>query len=298
MKKIVLPAVCLSTALLFSGCSGNSSSSSGTSNQYATAYQQAKWGSTTTVTFPGSCTMTFTTTGLPNYTPSAYYLQPVSAEYPTVVAETPISHMDLALVPFSTAGFNSSTISVNICPTKAASTTATNLGAIGYLISGVALFNSYEATGIPALGDNVSYTFTDSTGSPYTAYFIDQCTSHSTPAMPTRTFHYHGLSGCVTSQVDTSDGPSHLIGFAFDGFPVYGGRDINGNVITVEQLDSCNGITSPTPKFPNGAYHYVLPIGVTDSQSSLPCYSGTVSQETMAVAKAMACKMRPMNPKR
>lgn len=87
-------------------------------------------------------------------------------------------------------------------------------------------------------------------------------------------WHYHGVPTCLTQQVD-GNGPSHIIGFALDGYPIYGGRDVNGNVISASQLDACNGITSATPEFPNGAYHYVLPIGVTSSQSSLNCYTGT-----------------------
>jgi hypothetical protein len=70
-------------------------------------------------------------------------------------------------------------------------------------------------------------------------------------------------------------GPSHLIGFALDGFPIHGGRDLNGNTIPVSKLDACNGITSATPEFPTGIYQYVLPIGVTGKRSSLNCYAGT-----------------------
>src|ERR1700743_1774358 len=101
-------------------------------------------------------------------------------------------------------------------------------------------------------------------------------------------------SNCVTSQVDTGTGPSHIIGIALDGFPIYGGRDINGNIVTVSQLDACNGITSATPEFPSGAYHYVLPIGVTDSHSSLGCYAGTVNATVVAQAKKLACHMKGM----
>ena len=122
------------------------------------------------------------------------------------------------------------------------------------------------------MADNGSYTFTDGTGTQQTAYFIDQCDSHSNGT----TWHAHGNPNCVTSQVDTSTGPSHIIGIALDGFPIYGGRDVNGNVISVSQLDACNGITSATPEFPSGAYHYVLPIGVTTKYASMNCYSGTV----------------------
>jgi hypothetical protein len=101
-------------------------------------------------------------------------------------------------------------------------------------------------------------------------------------------------SSPLTSQVDTATGPSHIIGVALDGFPIYGGRDIDGNVIAVSQLDSCNGITSATPEFPSGAYHYVLPIDVMTKQASINCYSGTVSAQTMTQARQLACNMKAM----
>jgi hypothetical protein len=88
-------------------------------------------------------------------------------------------------------------------------------------------------------------------------------------------YHYHGLPSCVTATVDTAGGPSHLIGVAFDGFPIYGDKDINGKQITADQLDACNGITSPTPEFPDGIYHYVL-LDTADASSSIKCFSGTV----------------------
>jgi hypothetical protein len=153
------------------------------------------------------------------------------------------------------------------------------------------MFNPFEMdASTPAVADNASYTFTDTSGATQTAYFLDQCDSHSNGS----TWHAHGNPNCVTSQIDTSTGASHIIGVALDGFPIYGGRDINGNIVSVSQLDSCNGITSATPEFPNGAYHYVLPIGVTTRNASLNCYSGTVSQSTLASAKKLACNMKAM----
>jgi hypothetical protein len=144
------------------------------------------------------------------------------------------------------------------------------------------------------MSDNVSYTFTSSSGVKETASFIDSCNSHPTPISGGYTWHHHGLPFCLASQTDGSSGPSHLLGFALDGFPICGGRDINGSVFSTSQLDSCNGITSATPEFPSGAYHYVLPIAVTGSQSSLNCYSGTVSQTQMASAKKLKCTMKGM----
>src|ERR1035437_4487735 len=105
------------------------------------------------------------------------------------------------------------------------------------------------------------------------------------------TWHAHGVPNCVTSQVDTGTGPSHIIGIVLDGFPIYGGRDINGNPVSTSQLDACNGITSPTPEFPGGGYHYVLRIGVTNKYASINCYHCSVSSQTMAMARKLACDM-------
>ncbi len=276
------------------GASSAGTSATGTSaSVYPAAYKQLSWGSAATVSYSGDCSMTITTTGVPPYH-DAYYLAPVSTAYPTAVAETPVSRMQMALVPYTPSSISGAIVTINICPSKAASTTTTNIGTIGYMISGEALYNPYEGGGAqtPALSDNVSYTFTDAAGVSRTASFIDACNSHPTPLDAGYSWHYHGVPDCLTATADATDGASHIIGIALDGFPIYGGRDFAGKIIDVAQLDSCNGITSATPEFPNGAYHYVLPIGVTGKQSSLNCYSGSVSQVQMALAKARACATR------
>jgi hypothetical protein len=251
------------------------------------------WGSTVTVSYPSTCEMTLTATGKPNYTPNAYYLAPTGAGM-TTVAYTSVTNTALAVISYATTiapTLKGSSATINICPTLASTTTATSLGAIGYLISGTDLFNPFEMDATTAaVADNASYTFTDSTGTPQTAWFLDQCDSHSNGA----TWHAHGNPSCVTSQVDTGTGPSHIIGIALDGFPIYGGRDINGTIIAPSQLDTCNGITSATPEFPSGAYHYVLPIGVSTKQASINCYSGTASTATIAAARKLACNMKTM----
>jgi hypothetical protein len=293
--------VFLSAATLTLGCGSSASTaassttttSTGTPNAYTTVYKSMTWGSTVTVTFPSTCEMTVKTSGKPNYTPNAYYLAPAAAGQ-TAVAYTAVSNTALAVISYASViapSLTGSSATLNICPTLATTTTATSMGAIGYLISGTDLFNPFEMDGsTAAVADNASYTFTDSTGTQQTAYFLDRCASHSNGS----TWHAHGNPSCITSQVDTATGPSHIIGIALDGFPVYGGRDINGNIVNVSQLDACNGITSATPEFPSGAYHYVLPIGVSSKYASINCYSGTVSGTTVAAAKRLACNMKMM----
>jgi hypothetical protein len=292
-----LSAILLCSIMFLSSCSGTASTASTSSststittpNAYTAVYKAITWGPAVTVTYPSACSMKISSTGVP---PShdAYYLGPVSAANPTQVAVTP-SGLKLAVVAYMPASIAASSGTFNICPAKAAATTSTNLGAIGYVISGEFLFNAFEATITPALADNVSYTFNNG-GTNYTASFIDNCNSHSTPATMGYTWHLHGVPTCVTTATDGASGPSHIIGIALDGFPIYGGRDMSGNTISVSQLDSCNGITSVTPEFSTATYHYVLPIGVTNSQSSLNCYAGTVSTTTMAQMERLACKMR------
>ena len=258
-----------------------------TSTALNAVYKNVAWQLGVTVTFPTDCTMTYTSKGAPSHATSAYYLEPVKDVGGAVVATTAVSKMQLGIAAFGGAATTSTagmTQTFNTCPTKAATVTATSGGAIGWMISGAAMFNATEGANnpTPALTDNVSYTFTDSSGVSQTAQFIDSCNGHPTPIM--NTYHYHALPACVTALVDTTAGASHIIGIANDGFPIYGNKDINGAAIGIGQLDACNGITSATPEFPNGVYHYVLPDGVTSLRSSIGCYSGTVSKPLIAAA--------------
>jgi hypothetical protein len=288
----------LMTLLCSCGGSGSSATATTTTNAYAAAYQSAKFnnGATgnLTVSFPSSCSMTVTGTGVP-YQHQAYYLAPVGTGG-TVVATTP-SGIQLQVIAYAGTGLSTNVTKVsgtfNICPTKAASTTATSGGPIGLIFSGTALFNAYEATSTVALGDNASYTFASTAcgGTTCTASFLDPCNQHTAGGTNGSTWHFHGVPSCWTSVVDGSSGPSHMIGIALDGFPIYGGYDINGAAVNVASLDACNGITSATPEFPSGAYHYVLPVGVTTKQSSINCYAGTVNATLAEMMKKLACKM-------
>ena len=267
---------------------GGSSSSTGTttsSSQYQTAYKSLSWGSGASVSYPSTCKITISTTGVSAFH-NAYYLAPVATGTgtETPVAYTPVTNSAMYVVPYTASDINSQSVTIDICPSKASSTTAANPGAIGYTLQGEAIYNPYEGNSeTPAMSANVSYTFT-SGGTSYTAWFIDQCNSHPTPISAGYNWHHHGVPNCLASSTDGT-GPSQIIGIALYGFPIYGGRDINGNVIETSQLDSCNGITSATPEFPNGAYHYVLPFNTTGSKLSMNCYSGTVSIPNMAWAK-------------
>lgn len=127
-----------------------------------------------------------------------------------------------------------------------------SLGAIGYTVNGVAIFNGLDAENRDAVAHEMQ----------------DSCDGH-----PERTgqYHYHSGSRCALSK---ATGSSTLYGYALDGFGIYIERSANGNLLTNADLDICHGRTS-TVLF-NGKrqkmYHYVI---TAEYPYTLGCYRGT-----------------------
>lgn len=236
-----------------------------TSSNIRAGLKKATWGKNMTVTY-GSSTIRLRSNGIPNHSRSKYYAVPSGGVVvPTAATATAI------LDPTTTHDYD---YKIPTTPKKISKTTAAPLGSIGMMISGSVLFNPYEGDGTTvAMASNFVISAPDGSKAP----FVDGCSGHPTPAMGGGggQYHYHGLPACVSKEVDTAAGPSHIIGIAFDGFPIYGKRDIKGKVIPASKLDKCNGISSATPEFPNGIYHYVLP-GTADATSSIRCFHGKV----------------------
>jgi len=131
-------------------------------------------------------------------------------------------------------------------PTCASTTTDTALDAIGVATNGVVFFNQYAA-GFTALTSEI-ITF-------------DQYNGH--PAQQNN-YHYHKEPVYLTAS-----NPAALVGWALDGFPIYGPKNPDGSTPV---LDICNGQFSATPEFPGGIYHY----NVTATAPYLVgCYAGT-----------------------
>ncbi len=53
-------------------------------------------------------------------------------------------------------------------------------------------------------------------------------------------YHYHTTPVCMIEQM-LNAGPSAIIGWAFDGFPIYGDSNPDGSIIKAGMLDVCNG---------------------------------------------------------
>jgi hypothetical protein len=105
------------------------------------------------------------------------------------------------------------------------------MGPIGVAINGVPFYNPYNAEGQDAAKNEV----------------FDDCCGHPDPM---GRYHYHIYPKCIHSSFkDEADKHSPLIGFAFDGFTIYGPNGEGGKAPT--DLDDCNGHTDDAR-----GYHY------------------------------------------
>jgi YHYH protein len=255
------PAPTSTPTLIPTPTASSAATESGSST--AAGVKSAKWGSNVKLSYADS-NFTFVSDGIPNHARPAEYVLPKPDTRGALNATTAYVGAD----PTTAQDYN---FTIPLNPTKSAKSTPSNGGPIGVMISGAVLFNPYEGDG-KSVATLDNFTMKNSKGQDIG--FLDSCNGHPTPRM--HDYHYHALPTCITQVVDKPEGPSHLIGVAFDGFPIYGDRAIDGSKITTTQLDTCNGITSATPEFPNGIYHYVL-LDTKDSTSSIRCFSGTSS---------------------
>ncbi|MEE2747102.1 MAG: YHYH protein [Candidatus Thermoplasmatota archaeon] len=186
---------------------------------------------------------------------------------------------------------------------------APSRGAVAVAVNGVPMFGPEEGPG----GDAVALHF-DYFDEDRQPIFLGWCTSHSAG----NNFHYHYDAQCqfwdAAVGEDMSDYEisklqsqyhSPIIGWAFDGYPIYGmygyGEDGNIRALTssyaierteeggdqgyngiddwnymegLGDLDQCNGRFGPTPEYPEGIYHYVStplsgsPLLVTDQSNN------------------------------
>ncbi len=236
----------------------------------ASGVKKARWGKNVTVTY-GSKTVRVRSNGIPNHSRPKYYAVP----NPGVV----VPDAGTARAVADPTRAISHDFRIPLKPKKSSKTTDAPLGSIGFMISGAVLFNPYEGDGkTVAMASNFLLDAPDGSKAP----FVDDCSGHPGGGQ----YHYHGLPGCVVAETDSTTGPSRMIGIAFDGFPIYGPRDMKGRTVPTSRLDSCNGITSATPEFPKGIYHYVLP-GTADASSSIRCFRGKVDRNLITQMPAM-----------
>ena len=166
-------------------------------------------------------TITISTPDIPNH--SSPYFQTTDARY---VNDT---RAGFAINPNRITAQNY-VLRIPAQPACAASTSDTAMDAIGVASNGVVFFNQYAAGNAPLTSEIASF---------------DLYAGH--PAMRGN-YHYH-----LEPSFLTASNKSALIGWALDGFPVYGPQNPGGSTPV---LDACNGEFGATPEFPGGIYHY------------------------------------------
>ena len=162
-------------------------------------------------------------------------------------------------------------------------------GAVAFAVNGVPIFGPEDGPGGDAVAGQEGQYEEDRQH-----VWLGLCHGHSGPGGE---YHYHADANCVHWHPDedqswrdyslessrTINEHSGIVGFAFDGYPIYGfvGWDENGEVSEMTSsyrlkegetgyngiedyeyiagmgdLDSCNGQYGATPDFPDGIYHY------------------------------------------
>ena len=144
-------------------------------------------------------------------------------------------------------------VKLPLSPKAAASPSCLPGGPIGVLLSGAYLFDALDGEGRDAVAHEVQ----------------DHCAGHPQQG---GAYHYHDLSPCVYS------GPpgrqSSLVGYALDGYPIYGPLGAGGKVLSNSDLDACHGTTGPVILRGKKVtiYHYVA---TAEYPYTLGCFRGT-----------------------
>ena len=112
-------------------------------------------------------------------------------------------------------------------------TPQTRDSSLGIAVNGIPIFD-YSAGGEMSLEDLYSYHPRQDT---ILIQQLDICGGHTGRGDD---YHYHELPRCMIEQMDNKD-DNPIIGWAFDGFPLYGNNNPDGSAIATGDLDVCHG---------------------------------------------------------
>jgi hypothetical protein len=130
-------------------------------------------------------------------------------------------------------------------------------GMIGFLISGAALYNALDGAGRDAAAHEVQ----------------DRCAGHP---QGMGQYHYHSWSTCLPNATETPGQHSELVGYALDGYGVFGQLGEGGRRLANGDLDVCHGHTHAIPwdGQTRTLYHYHM---TREYPYSVACFHGVRS---------------------
>jgi YHYH protein len=139
-------------------------------------------------------------------------------------------------------------------PRAASKPSCLPMGAIGIAKNGVAIFNALDAGDRDAVAHEVQ----------------DSCGGH--PQM-SGVYHYHDIPSCLTKG-ESKHRASGLVGYALDGYPIFGPRGHGGKLLTNNDLDACHGQVSKV--FYEGRWQRIYHYSATlEYPYTLGCFHGT-----------------------
>jgi YHYH protein len=146
--------------------------------------------------------------GLPEGTPTGQF--PISPSDPAHAYDTNPNSIESQTV----------LLTLPARPQLAATASCVPMGMVGIAVNGVALFDALDDAHRDAVAHETQ----------------DLCEGH-----PQRRgiYHYHSIPPCLTGSTVRSQ--VRLVGYALDGFPIFGPRDSDGKLLTDADLDACHG---------------------------------------------------------
>jgi len=134
-------------------------------------------------------------------------------------------------VPVPAPGYTSP---IPLAPVKAAAVKTID-AALGVAVNGVPIYD-YSSQGMldPSIYDPKADTKINGQ--------LDHCNGHAGRGDD---YHYHAAPTCMIDAMKNK-GPSAIIGWALDGYPIYGDTNPDGSAIAAGELDVCNGKADET----------------------------------------------------
>ena len=153
------------------------------------------------------------------------------------------------------------TVPVMLAPTFAPAPLTVD-GALGVAVNGVPIYDYSGA------GDIDTSTYDPAVDTLVTGQ-LDHCGGHSGRGDD---YHYHAAPVCMIAAMPNRDSQP-ILGWGFDGFPMFGDTNPDGSTIPAGTLDSCNG--QPDPEFGYRYHTSVAPPYV------MKCLKGQVDLTTV-----------------
>jgi len=142
-------------------------------------------------------------------------------------------------------------------PRAASTPSCLSMGPIGIAKNGVSIFNALAAEDRDAVAHEVQ----------------DHCGGHP---QQSGVYHYHDIPACLT-RGESKRRASGLIGYALDGYPIFGPRGHGGRLLTNQDLDACHGQVSKV--FYEGRWRRIYHYNATlEYPYMLGCFHGTAQR--------------------